>query len=108
MVTVLLLNTPDTPDPGAVNVTLIPGTGLLPTSLKVTASAFANALLMIVVCGVVPVFELIDTGGPGTIVVASFAVGLLLAPPPDAVAELVIELVPTGALLFTFTVSVSP
>ena len=40
-------------------------------------------------------------------VVGSLAVGLLLAPPPDTVAELVMLLVPTGALLFTFTVMVS-
>ena len=50
--------------------------------------------------------EIENTAGPST-VVGSLAVGLLLAPPPETVAELVMELVPTGALLLTFTVIVN-
>jgi hypothetical protein len=47
IVWVLLLKIPDAPAEGAVKVTLTPGTGLFPTSLTVTASAFANAVLMV-------------------------------------------------------------
>src|SRR2546427_64950 len=40
IVTMLLLNTPDTPDPGAANFTFTPETGLLPASFTVTAFFF--------------------------------------------------------------------
>jgi hypothetical protein len=103
----LLVNFPDAPAPGAVNVTLMPGVGLVPTSFNVTASATGKAVLTAVDWGVVVGFNAMDVGGPATIVVGSVAVGLLLAPPPDAVAELVIELVPTVTLLATLTVSVN-
>ena len=43
IVVVLLLNTPDAPDPGATNVTFTPETGLLPASFTVTASAFSGS-----------------------------------------------------------------
>ena len=46
IVAVPLLNTPDAPTPGAVNVTLTPDTGLLPVSFTVTPSGFANAVLI--------------------------------------------------------------
>ncbi len=45
MVAVLLLNVPEAPDPGAVNVTLTPEIGLLTASFTVTASALVKALL---------------------------------------------------------------
>src|SRR5438132_1483219 len=51
---VLLLKIPDAPDPGAVNVTFTPLTGLLLASLIVTAGALANAVLIAADCGVVP------------------------------------------------------
>ena len=63
-VAVLLLKTPDAPLPGAVKVTLTPNTGLLPASLTLTASAFGKALLIAVVCGVVPAFAVIDDAVP--------------------------------------------
>ena len=63
IVAVLLLNTPDAPLPGAVNVTFTPATGLLPASFTVTASAFANAVLTVADCGVVPAFAVIDVAG---------------------------------------------
>jgi len=62
MVAVLLLNTPDAPDPGAVKVTFTPATGLLPASFTVTANAFAKAVLMVADCGVVPAFAVIVVG----------------------------------------------
>src|SRR4029077_19488508 len=59
IVAVLLLNTPEAPDPGAVNVTFTPETGLLPASFTVTASALAKAVLTVADCGVVPAFAVI-------------------------------------------------
>ena len=47
MAAVPLLKAPDAADPGAVNVTLTPDTGLLPASLTVTARAFAKAMLTV-------------------------------------------------------------
>jgi hypothetical protein len=46
MVAVLLLNLPEAPEPGAVNVTFTPATGLLPASVTVTARALAKAVLI--------------------------------------------------------------
>ncbi len=68
IVVVLLLNRPDAPDPGALNVTFTPETGLLPASLTVTAKAFANAVLMVADCGVVPAFAVIDEAVPAVLV----------------------------------------
>src|SRR5260370_5277829 len=68
IVAVLLLNTPDAPEPGAVNVTFTPLTGLFPASFTVTASALANAVLIVADCGVVPAFA-----------------AIVVAPPPDFV-----------------------
>ena len=62
IVFVELLNVPDAPDPGAVNVTLTPDTGLFPASLTVTASAFVNAVPIVVFCGVVPALAVIEVG----------------------------------------------
>ena len=68
IVAVLLLNSPDAPLAGAVNVTLIPDTGLLPASSTVTASALANAVLTVVDCGVVPAFAVIVADPPAVLV----------------------------------------
>src|SRR3984893_13570400 len=54
IVAVPLLNLPEAPAPGAVNVTFTPETGLLPASFTVTARALAKAVLMAADCGVVP------------------------------------------------------
>src|SRR5437868_6083698 len=48
---VLLLNTPEAPEGGAVKVTFTPETGLLPASLTVTANAPAKAVLIVADCG---------------------------------------------------------
>jgi hypothetical protein len=59
IVAVLLLNVPDAPEPGAVNVTFTPDVGLPPV-VTVTAKAFAKAVLTVADCGVVPVLAVID------------------------------------------------
>ena len=64
IVAVLLLNTPEAPEPGAVKVTFTPETGLLPASFTVTANAFGKAELMVADCGVVPAFAVIDVAVP--------------------------------------------
>jgi hypothetical protein len=74
IVAVLLLNVPDAPDPGAVNVTFTPLTGLLPASVTVTAKAFANAVLIVADCGVVPAFAVIVLGAPTVFVSEKFTV----------------------------------
>jgi thiamine transporter ThiT len=74
IVAVLLLNTPDAPDPGAVNVTFTPGTGLLPASFTVTATALAKAVLTVADCGVVPAFAVIEEGAPTVFVSEKFTV----------------------------------
>ncbi len=68
IVAVLLLNLPDAPDPGAVNVTLTPETGLLLASFTVTARAFAKAVLTAVDCGVEPAFTVINAAAPALLV----------------------------------------
>jgi hypothetical protein len=52
IVAVLLLNTPEAPEPGAVNVTFTPLTGLLRESLTVACSWAANAVPTVALCGV--------------------------------------------------------
>src|SRR6267142_931639 len=74
IVAVLLLKTPDAPDPGAVNVTFTPETGLLPASFTVTASALAKAVLIVADCGVVPAFAVIVEGGTAVFVSEKFTV----------------------------------
>jgi hypothetical protein len=68
IVAVLLLNTPEAPDPGAVNVTFTPVTGLPPLSFTVTAKGFAKAVLIVADCGVVPAFAVIVDGAPAVLV----------------------------------------
>src|SRR5207245_5849093 len=72
IVPVLLLNTPEDPAPGAVNVTFTPETGLLPASFTVTASAFAKAVLIVADCGVVPAFAVIVVAAPTVFVSEKF------------------------------------
>jgi thiamine transporter ThiT len=74
IVAVLLLNTPEAPEPGAVNVTFMPETGLLPASFTVTASALANAVLIVADCGVVPAFAVIVVAGPAVLLSEKFTV----------------------------------
>ncbi len=62
IVVVALLNVPLAPEPGAVKVTLTPGTGLLPASFTVTATAFVKTVLTEVLCGVVPALAVIVIG----------------------------------------------
>lgn len=64
IVAALLLNTPEAPVLGAVNVTFTPETGLLPASFTVTASAVGKAVLTVTDCGVVPAFAVIEPGAP--------------------------------------------
>jgi hypothetical protein len=68
IVVVLLPNRPDAPDAGAVNVTFTPGTALPPASFTVTARAFANTVLTVADCGVVPAFAVIEPGAPTMLV----------------------------------------
>jgi hypothetical protein len=72
IVAVLLLKTPDAPEPGAVNVTFTPATGLLPASFTVTARALAKAVLIVADCGVVPAFAVIEAGVPAEFVSEKF------------------------------------
>ena len=74
IVAVLLLKVPDAPEPGAVNVTFTPLTGLLPASVTVTAKAFVNAVLIVPDCGVVPAFAVMLVGGAATLVNEKFTV----------------------------------
>jgi hypothetical protein len=64
---VLLLKTPEAPDPGAVNVTFTPDTGLLPASRTVAWSAMANAVLIGALCGV-PAVAVMLAAGPAKFV----------------------------------------
>ena len=74
MVAVLLLNLPLAPEPGAVNVTLTPDTGLLDASSTVTASAFPNAVPTVAVCGVVPALAVIELAAPAVLLRLKFSV----------------------------------
>jgi hypothetical protein len=69
-----LLNSPDAPDPGAVNVTFTPLTGLLPASFTVTANGFAKAVLIVADCGVVPAFAVMLVGTAVRLVREKFTV----------------------------------
>src|SRR6266850_83391 len=73
IVAVPLLKIPDAPDPGAVNVTFTPETGLLPASFTVTANAFAKPVLIVADCGVVPAFAVIVVAAPAVFVNEKFA-----------------------------------
>jgi hypothetical protein len=61
------LKVPLGPDDGAVNVTVTPGTGLLPESRTMTTSGFAKFLLTGVLCGLPPNAEM-PPGAPAAIV----------------------------------------
>ena len=74
IVAVLLLNIPEAPAAGAVKVTFTPDTGLLPASFTVTASAFENAELIGVLCGVVPTLAVIEDADPVVLVSEKFTV----------------------------------
>jgi len=74
IVVVELLNLPLAPEPGAVKVTLTPGTGLLLASFTVTPSAVAKAVLIVELCGVVKVLAVIVLGAPGVLVIEKFTV----------------------------------
>ncbi len=74
IVVVLFKNKPEAPAPGAVKVTLTPATGLLPASRTVTASALANAVLIVADCGVVPALAVIVVATPAVLVNAKFTV----------------------------------
>src|SRR5207244_5417968 len=104
IVAVLLLNTPEAPDPGAVNVTFTPETGLLPASFTVTASAFAKAVLIVADCGVVPAFAVIVVAAPTVFVSEKFtgvnpvaAAVTVYGPPAVAFAVNGVEATPTAS-----------
>jgi hypothetical protein len=82
IVAVLLLNVPDAPVAGAVNVTFTPATGLLLASSTVTPSAVPKAVLIIALCGVVPAFAVIVEGVLAVLVSKMFTV---VRPGDDAV-----------------------
>jgi hypothetical protein len=109
IVAVLLLNTPDAPLPGAVNVTFTPGTGLLLTSRTVTASALAKAVLTTADCGVVPAFAVIDVacGGVtvkplGSVATSPPVISVTVRSPATAAPAIVMFVV---ALVALFTVT---
>src|SRR2546430_2760943 len=72
IVAALLLNTPEAPGPGAVNVTFTPEAGWLPPSFTRAASAFAKAVLIVADCGVVPAFAVIVVAAPTVFVSEKF------------------------------------
>ena len=74
IVAVLLPKTPEAPEPGAVNVTFTPLTGLLPESFTVTANGLANAVLIVADCGVVPALAVIVFAAPAVLVSEKFTV----------------------------------
>ena len=74
IVMVELLNRPEAPEFGAVNVTFTPATGLFPASFTVTDKALVKAVLIAVVCGVVPAFAVIDEAAPAVLVSEKFTV----------------------------------
>ena len=74
MVFVAFEKVPDAPDPGDVNVTFTPETGLLPASRTVTPSGVAKAVLTVADCGVVPAFVVIEVAAPVLLVSEKFTV----------------------------------
>jgi hypothetical protein len=65
-------NVPLAPLPGAVNVTVTPGTGLLEASLTVAWNAEPNGLPTVALCGVPPV-AVMDAAVPAVLVKVKFA-----------------------------------
>jgi hypothetical protein len=94
MVAVLLLNTPDAPEPGAVNVTFTPLTALFPASRTVAWSGVANAVLVVALCGV-PAVGVILAVGPVTVKFTP-----LLATPPTVTTTFPV-VAPVGAATTT-------
>jgi hypothetical protein len=90
MVFMPLLNVPDAPDAGAVNVTLTPGTGLPAASVTVTERSVPNTVLTTADCGVVPEPAVIPVGTCTTGKLTVPLVAEAAAPPPDAVAAFVV------------------
>jgi hypothetical protein len=86
MVFELLLNIAAAPDAAgvSVNVTLTPGTGLLPLSSTVATSGFVNAVLIFVLCPL-PLVAVIEAAVPTVFVNEKFA-GVAT---PDTVADTV-------------------
>jgi hypothetical protein len=79
IVVVLLLNAPLAPEPGALNVTFTPETGLFEASFTVTASGLVNAVLTAVLCGVVPALAVMTLAAPAELVRLKFTVVRLAA-----------------------------
>lgn len=94
---------PLAPEPGALNVTVTPGTGLLAASFTMAARFVPKATPACVVCGV-PAFGWTDAGTWVTVTESGVEFAELKAPAPDAVA--VFETV-VGDVFGTFTVKVS-
>lgn len=82
IVVVPLPKTPEGPEPGAVKVTSMPGIGAFAPSLTVTAGANRKPLLIIVDCGVVLAFAVIE---PGTGNAAGLNMKALAVTSPKAV-----------------------
>ncbi len=55
-------------------MTFTPGTGMLFVSFTVTASALVKPVPMVALCGVVPVFAVMDDGAPALFVSEKFTV----------------------------------
>ena len=72
VVAVVLDNVVLAPLPGAANVTVAPGTGLLPASRTCTCNALANGVLILALCGEPPI-TVIFAGAPGVLVRAKLA-----------------------------------
>ena len=81
MVVVAFENVPDAPEPGDVNVTFAPETGLFPASRTVTPGGVAKTVLTVADCGVVPAFVVIEVAAPTRLVRAKLTVDR-----PDAAA----------------------
>src|SRR5256884_184200 len=104
IVAVLLLNTPDAPDPGAANVTFTPETGLLPASFTVTASAFANPVLSVVDCRVVPAFAVMLDAIP-PVPPAALNAAKAAAQLSDAPSNALAEAVPAASCIWSSAIS---
>ena len=65
-------NVPLATAPGAVNVTLTPGTRFPPLSFTVACKAVPNAVLIVALCGL-PAVAAIEAAAPTVLVSAKFA-----------------------------------
>lgn len=68
IVVLLFENRPAAPEEGAVKVTEEPATGFPKLSFTVTARGLAKAVLIVVDCGVVPAFAVIEAAAPAVLV----------------------------------------